>query len=127
MYDDNCEHEDLLELAGRVDVAARSHDHATLLTITRHLLTMLAMHLDNERQAQRVLDNSLEVHRARDEQNLVEEFVRLVESATRSSEQCRCDVLARTAVGRLRLQIEVEARATETDEDGMATSSSRIS
>jgi hypothetical protein len=116
MYDDNCEHEDLLALAGQAELAARSHDHATLLTTTRHLLTMLAMHLDNEQHAQRVLDHAVAEHRARDEQKLVEDFVKLVEAATRSGGQCRCETLARNALRRLRHQIEVEADTAESDE-----------
>jgi hypothetical protein len=109
MYDDNCEHEDLLELAGCAELAARSHDHATLLATTRYFLTMLAMHLDNERKAQRALDDAVREYRARDEQKLVEEFVNLVEAATHSVGQCRCEPLARKALRRLRYQIEVEA------------------
>jgi hypothetical protein len=109
MYDDNCEHEELLELAGRAELAARSHDHATLLAATRCFLTTLAMHLDNERKEQRTLDDVVREYRARDEQKLVEEFVNLVEAATRSDGQCGCERLARKALRRLRYQIEVEA------------------
>jgi hypothetical protein len=109
VYDDDCEHEELLELAGRAERAARSHDHATLLSITRSFLTALAMHLDNEREDQRTLGEAVRVCRARDEQKLVEDFVNLVEAATRSDGQCRCDRLARTALRRLHHQIEVEA------------------
>ena len=109
MYDDNCEHEELLELAGRAELAARSHDHAMLLATTRSFLTTLAMHLDNERNDRRALDDAAREYRARDEQRLVEEFVNLVEAATRSDGQCRCDRLARKALRRLRHQIEVEA------------------
>ena len=109
MYDDNSEHEELLELAGRAEHAARSHDHETLLATTRCFLTTLAMHLDNERKEQRELDNAVREYRARDEQKLVEDFVKLVEVATRSDGQCRCERLARKALRRLRHQIEVEA------------------
>ena len=108
MYDDNCEHEELLELAGRAELAARSHDHATLLATTRCFLTTLAMHLDNERNEQRALDDAVREYRARDEQKLVEEFVNLVEAATLSDGQCRCEHLASKALRRLRYQIEVE-------------------
>jgi hypothetical protein len=109
MYDDNCEHEDLLELAGRAVLAARSHDHATLLATSRCFLTTLAIHLDNERKEQHALDDAVRKYRARDEQKLVEEFVSLVEAATRSDGQRRCERLARRALRRLHHQIEVEA------------------
>lgn len=103
------EHEELLELAGRAEAAARSHDHETLLATTRCLLTTLAMHLDNERGQQRLVGNAVGAYRARDEQRVVEEFVNLVRTATRSDAQCRCERLAGTALRRLRHQIEVEA------------------
>jgi hypothetical protein len=109
MYDDNCEHGELLELASRIERAACSHDHATLLATTRSFLTTLAMHLDNEREDQRLLDDALRAYRARDEQRVVEEFVNLVRAATRSEARCRCDRLARKALRRLRHQIEIEA------------------
>jgi hypothetical protein len=109
MYDDNREHEELLELARRAERAARAHDHTTLLVTTRSFLTTLAMHLDHERDDQRALDDAVREYRARDEQKLVEEYVNLVAAATRSDRQCRCDRLARSALRRLRHQIEVEA------------------
>jgi hypothetical protein len=106
------EHQDLLELARRAEIAARSHDHDTLLATTRRFLTALAMHLDNEREEQRLLDDAVREHRARGEQQLVEEFVNLVHAATtRSHEECRCEHLARKALLRLRHQILVESHA----------------
>ena len=71
MYDDNSEHEELLELAGRAELAARLHTTTRhLLATTRCFLTTLAMHLDNERKEQRELDNAVREHRVCDEQNL---------------------------------------------------------
>jgi len=109
MYDDNSEHEELLELAGRAEFAARIHDHAALLATTRRFLTKLAIHLDNERNEQRSLDRAAREYRARDEQELVEEFVNLAEVAAHSDGRCRCGALARKALRRLRHQIEIEA------------------
>ena len=106
------EHEELLELAGRAELAARSHDHATLLATTNRLLTKLAMHLDDERNDQRLLDDVVREHRARGEQKVVEEFVNLVHAATvPSNAACCCERLARHASLLLRHQIEVEAFA----------------
>ena len=126
MYDDNCEHEELLELAGRAELAARSHDHATLLATTRCFLTMLAMHLDNERKEQRVLDDAVREYRARDEQKLVEEFVNLVEVATRSDGQCRCERCgAAKHYGGCTIRSRSRPRMTDSDENRMATSPCR--
>jgi HD superfamily phosphodiesterase len=114
MYTENrdAEHEELLELAGRAELAARSHDHETLLATTHRFLTALAMHLDNEREDQRLLDAAARDHRARSVQKVVEEFVNLVHAASvRSDANCRCERLARQAVVLLRHQIEVEALA----------------
>jgi hypothetical protein len=106
------EHEELLELAGRAELAARSHDHATLLATTNRLLTALAMHLDEEWKNQRLLDDVAREHRARNEQKVVEEFVNLVHAATiPSNAPCHCERLARQASLLLRHQIEVEAFA----------------
>ena|SRR5437016_5781720 len=114
MYGDkrDLEHQDLLELAQHAEIAARSHDHETLLATTRCFLTALAIHLDNEREEQRLLDDAVRERRARGEQQLVEDFVNLVHAATlRSSAECRCARLARKALLCLRHQILVEERA----------------
>ena len=104
------EHEELLELAGRAELAARSHDHATVLATTNRLLTTLAMHLDGERENQHLLDDVAREHRARSEQKIVEEYVNLVHAATvPSNGSCRCERLARQASLFLRHRIEVEA------------------
>ena len=61
----DAEHEELLELAGRAELEARSHDHEALLATTHRFLTVLAMHLDNEREDQRLLDAAARDHKSR--------------------------------------------------------------
>jgi len=106
------EHETLLDLAGRAEFAARAHDHETLVATTRFLLTALAMHLDDEREERCPVDDKVGQHKARYEQEVIEEFVNLVHAATTLSKaDCHCERLARRAMLRLRHQILVEASA----------------
>ena len=116
MHADHCdtEHDELLALARRAEDAARAHDRRALLTASRHFLTALASHLDGERVERRLLDDAVREGRARDEQEVVEEFVNLVRAAVHGSgAKCHCDRLARVATTRLRDLIEVEASARD--------------
>jgi hypothetical protein len=106
------EHERLLVLASRVDAEARANDREALIATTNRLLNALAMHLDDERNETRRLDDAAREAKTRGEQQVVEQFVNLAREATRtSSGTCRCEHIASKALRQLRQQIVAEAPA----------------